>query len=77
MYTRLEQQVLSRFERENGGELLVAAVCLLEVSCRGLLETELLAILGDEENLMPKKDGDAGAEKGGGWWVGVKGWQGR
>ena len=45
--------MLSRFEKENGGELLVAALCLLEVSKRGLLESELLTILGDEENMMP------------------------
>ncbi len=52
-YLRLEQQVLVRFEKENGGELLVGALCLLEVSQRGLLEAELLAIMGDEDNLMP------------------------
>ena len=50
---RLEQQVLDRFEKENGGQLLVGALCLLEVSQRGLLEAELLTILGDEDNLMP------------------------
>lgn len=55
-------QVLSRFEEENGGKLLKGAVCLLEVSLRGLLETELLTILGDEDNLMPSKDAEA--EKG-------------
>ncbi|XP_077998733.1 TPR repeat-containing protein DDB_G0287407-like [Glandiceps talaboti] len=45
-------QVLSRFEQENGGDLLVATLSLLESSTSGLLETELLTILGDEENLM-------------------------
>jgi hypothetical protein len=50
---RLEMQILTRFEEENGGQLLVAALCLLETSARGLLETELLVILGDEEHLMP------------------------
>ncbi|XP_022080358.1 telomerase protein component 1-like isoform X2 [Acanthaster planci] len=53
----LLEQVLTRFEEENGGELLVATLCLLECSCHGLLETELLSILGDEDNLMPPKKG--------------------
>ncbi len=58
--------MLVRFEKENGGELLVGALCLLEVSQGGLLEAELLAILGDEEDLMPdsNKDKDKGGEKG-------------
>jgi len=45
--------------------LLIATLCLLEVSARGLLEVELLAILGDEENLMPPKssDGEESDEK--------------
>ena len=55
---RLEQQVLDRFEKENGGQLLVAALCLLETSATGLLETELLKILGDEETLLPKDKGE-------------------
>jgi len=59
----LEAQVLERFEKENGGELLIAAVCLLEVSARGLLEIELLSILADEENLMPKKEGSEKQDK--------------
>ncbi|XP_077863332.1 telomerase protein component 1-like, partial [Saccoglossus kowalevskii] len=46
-------QVLKRFEEENGGQLLVATLCVLECSATGLLETELLYILGDEDNLMP------------------------
>ncbi|XP_071494027.1 telomerase protein component 1-like [Diadema antillarum] len=48
-------QVFDRFEEENGGNLLVATLCLLECSNTGLLETELLTILGDEDHLMPKK----------------------
>ena len=55
IFGRLESQILARFEEENGGQLLVATLCLLEVSARGLLEVELLAILGDEEHLMPTK----------------------
>ncbi|ELU16709.1 hypothetical protein CAPTEDRAFT_199172 [Capitella teleta] len=55
----LEMQVLTRFEEESGGELLVATVSLLEISSRGLLEIELLAILGDEENLMPAEEESA------------------
>ena len=54
---RLEIQVLERFEQESGGELLVATLSLLEVSARGLLETELLEMLADYENLMPREDG--------------------
>ena len=50
---RLEGQILARFEEENGGRLLIATLCLLEVSARGLLEVELLSVLADEENLMP------------------------
>ena len=49
---------MERFEKENGGELLVATLCLLEVSARGLLETELLFILGDEDQIMPPKSGE-------------------
>ncbi|XP_019645560.1 PREDICTED: TPR repeat-containing protein DDB_G0287407-like isoform X1 [Branchiostoma belcheri] len=61
-------QVLERFEEENGGHLLVATLCLLECSNTGLLETELLRILADEDNLMPKdmphkKRGKANVEK--------------
>nr|XP_054748224.1 TPR repeat-containing protein DDB_G0287407-like isoform X1 [Lytechinus pictus] len=59
-------QVFDRFEEENGGELLIATLCLLECSNTGLLETELLTILGDEDNLMPKSswfDSGAGGEK--------------
>ena len=55
---RLEVQVIERFEKENGGTLLVATLCLLEVSARGLLESELLNILGDEDMLMPSDKTD-------------------
>lgn len=61
-------QVFDRFEEENGGELLVATLCLLECSNTGLLETELLTILGDEDNLMPNASwfspGAGGEKKG-------------
>ena len=58
-------EVLSRFERENGGELLVGALCLLEVSSRGLLEVELVTILGDEDNLFSEaKAKEVPQEKG-------------
>ena len=60
---RLLEQVLQRFEKEGGGHLLVATLCLLEVATRGLLESELLEILADEDNLMPPKH-DASSEKG-------------
>ena len=44
---------MTRFEEENGGQLVVATVCLLETSRHGLLETELLELLADENNLTP------------------------
>jgi hypothetical protein len=47
--------VLTRFEEENGGQLVIATVCLLETSRHGLLETELLELLADENNLTPPK----------------------
>ncbi len=56
LYCRLLQQVLTRFEEEGGGHLLVATLCLLEVSSTGLLESELLQILADEEHIMPPSE---------------------
>ena len=55
LYFSLLAVVLSRFEKEDegSGHLLVATLCLIEVSTFGLLESELLTILGDEEHLMP------------------------
>ena len=49
----LLEEVLDRFERENGGHLLVATLCLLEASSGGLQESELLDILANEEELVP------------------------
>ncbi len=49
----LEMDVFSRFEEETGGKLMIATLCLLEVSRHGLLETELLALLGDDSHLAP------------------------
>ncbi len=49
----LEIQLLGRFEQENGGDLLIATLCLLECACTGLLETELKEILGNRETLIP------------------------
>ncbi|KAK2172234.1 hypothetical protein NP493_979g00007 [Ridgeia piscesae] len=60
----LEIQVLERFEHESGGELLVATLSLLEVSARGLLETELLVMLADYDNLMPQEKGGEKRDKG-------------
>ena len=58
----LEEEVFKRFEGEAGGELMRACVCMLEVSRHGLLETELLALLGDEKNIkVPEyKEGEEG-----------------
>jgi hypothetical protein len=52
----LLEQILSRLEEENGGVLVVATLCLLECSRHGLLESELLCLLGDEDNLLPSDD---------------------
>ncbi|XP_033637129.1 telomerase protein component 1-like [Asterias rubens] len=62
----LLDQVFTRFEEENGGMLLSATLCLLETSATGLLEIELLKILGDEDNLIPQeKDSELEKDKGG------------
>lgn len=53
----LLQQVLERLENESGGELVVATLCLLECSRHGLLESELLLLLGNEKDLLPPADG--------------------
>ena len=50
----LEEQVLTRFEEENGGQIVIATVCLLETSRHGLLETELLQMLAEESTLTPR-----------------------
>eukprot|EP00794_Sanderia_malayensis_P003244 gene3244-3725_t len=50
----LEMDVFSRFEKGAGGQLMVATLCLLEVSRHGLLEIELLALLADERNTKPR-----------------------
>lgn len=47
------EQVLTRFEEESGGHLMVATLCLLECSRHGLLERELLELLGEDETLKP------------------------
>lgn len=49
---RLLEQVIKRLAREGDGHLVIATLCLLEVSKSGLLETELLDLLGDETNLV-------------------------
>ena len=48
----MEETVFARFEEETGGDLMKACVCMLEVSRHGLLETELLALLGDKKNII-------------------------
>ena len=50
-----------RLEEEDGGNLVVATLCLLEASSAGLLETELRQMLGNEMTLMPPSPFD---EKG-------------
>ena len=54
MFSLLEQ-VVKRLGREGDGHLVKATLCLLEVSKSGLLETELLDLLGDEANLIRKR----------------------
>lgn len=53
IYFRLLEQVLTRFEEESGGHLMVATLCFLECSRHGLLERELLELLGEDETLKP------------------------
>ena len=45
--------LLAQLEGEEGGELLVATLCLLEASAAGLLESELRSLLADESVLRP------------------------
>ena len=45
--------MLTRFEEESGGHLMVATLCFLECSRHGLLERELLELLGEDEMLKP------------------------
>ncbi|XP_067678320.1 TPR repeat-containing protein DDB_G0287407-like [Haliotis asinina] len=59
----LLEHLLTRLEHENGGNLLVATLCLLEASAAGLLECELRDILGDEDSLMPPSPYDEKEEK--------------
>ena len=54
-------EVFKRFEDEAGGRLMKATLCLLETSRHGLLETELLALLGNPNNTQPP-DFDADGE---------------
>ena len=60
---RLLEQVVRRLAREGDGHLVKATLCLLEVSKSGLLETELLDLLGDEENLIRKRKTKDGSRK--------------
>jgi hypothetical protein len=41
----LLEQVLQRTVKDNGGNLVIATLCLIQVSKLGLLETELLELL--------------------------------
>jgi len=55
MMCSLLEQVIKRLVHEGDGHLVKATLCLLEVSKSGLLETELLELLGDEANLIHKR----------------------
>jgi len=48
----LLQQVLTRIEEEHGKFLVTAALCFLECSRHGLLETELLVLLAEPRNYI-------------------------
>lgn len=48
----LLQQVLKRIEEEHGKDLVMAALCFLECSRHGLLETELLVLLAEPRNYI-------------------------
>ncbi|EDV19075.1 uncharacterized protein TRIADDRAFT_62474 [Trichoplax adhaerens] len=54
--SKLLEQVLTRFEEESGGHLMVATLCFLECSRHGLLERELLELLGEDETLRPPSE---------------------
>ena len=54
----LEKEVIGRFENCHGGNWMKATLCLLEVSRQGLLETELLSLLGG----MKDSSADSGDE---------------
>ncbi|KAK6179484.1 hypothetical protein SNE40_011834 [Patella caerulea] len=57
------EELLTRLEHCEGGQLLVATLCLLEASVSGLLESELRNILGDKESLTPPSPYDEKDEK--------------
>lgn len=50
-------QVIHRIVSENGGDLVVATLCLIETSRFGLLETELLELLAFS-TVIPKTGKD-------------------
>ena len=55
--------LLGQLEKEDGGELLVATLCLLEASAAGLLESELRTLLADEAALKPPSPYEEKGEK--------------
>jgi len=55
LMSSLLEQVIRRLTHEGDGHLIRATLCLLEVSKSGLLETELLDLLGDEANLIRRR----------------------
>ncbi|XP_025109541.1 telomerase protein component 1-like [Pomacea canaliculata] len=56
-------RLLCQLEKETGGELLVATLCLLEASSSGLLESELRELLADESVLRPPSPYEEKEEK--------------
>ncbi|XP_076462217.1 TPR repeat-containing protein DDB_G0287407-like [Babylonia areolata] len=55
--------LLAQLEKEEGGDLLVATLCLLEASAAGLLDSELRALLADESVLRPPSPYEEKEEK--------------
>ncbi|KAK7100982.1 hypothetical protein V1264_023836 [Littorina saxatilis] len=55
--------LLAQLEGEEGGDLLVATLCLLEASASGLLESELRTLLADESVLRPPSPYEEKEEK--------------
>lgn len=55
--------LLRQLEGEEGGDLLVATLCLLEASAAGLLESELRMLLSDESVLRPPSPYEEKEEK--------------
>ena len=62
LFSMLED-VLSQFEEEYDGHLVVATFCMLEVSASGLLQSELLQLLALEDLMPPSPFDEKGEQR--------------